>query len=100
LSSRNRYLDDQQREEATVLHRSLLAGQRDAERGPDSALGAARAELRRVHAVDLDYLAVTDPDLGPAPARGPGRMLIAARIGTTRLIDNVPLQLGDPGTDR
>jgi pantoate--beta-alanine ligase len=99
LSSRNRFLDGTQREEASVLSRALRAGQRDAGRGPAAALGAARAELRRVHAVDLDYLAVTDPDLGPAPARGDGRMLIAARVGSTRLIDNVPLRLGTgPGT--
>jgi pantoate--beta-alanine ligase len=97
LSSRNRYLDEAQRDHATVLSRALRAGQGDARRGPEAALGAARAELRRVHGVDLDYLEVTDPDLGPAPASGPGRMLIAARVGTTRLIDNVPLQLG-PGT--
>jgi pantoate--beta-alanine ligase len=94
LSSRNRYLDEAHREQAAVLSRALRAGQRDAVRGPESALGAARAELRRVHGVDLDYLEVTDPDLGPAPASGPGRMLVAARIGSTRLIDNMPLQLG------
>jgi pantoate--beta-alanine ligase len=94
LSSRNRFLDRTQREEAAVLSRALRAGQRDAGRGLESALGAARAELRRVHAVDLDYLTVTDPDLGPAPARGDARMLIAARMGSTRLIDNVPLHLG------
>ena len=94
LSSRNRFLGRSQREEAAVLSRALRAGQRDAGRGLESALGAARAELRRVHAVDLDYLAVTDPDLGPAPSRGDARMLIAARVGSTRLIDNVPLHLG------
>ena len=55
---------------------------------------AARAVLSTCHGVDLDYLVVTDPDLGPAPERGEGRALIAARVGTTRLIDNVPLFLG------
>ena len=94
MSSRNRYLDARQREEAKVLSRALVAGQRDAARGAGSALGAARAELRRVHGVDLDYLEVTGPELGPAPARGDGRLLIAARIGPTRLIDNAPLSLG------
>jgi pantoate--beta-alanine ligase len=43
--------------------------------------------------VQLDYLALTDPDLGPAPVDGPARLLVAARVGTTRLIDNVRIDL-------
>jgi pantoate--beta-alanine ligase len=94
LSSRNRYLDADQRREAAVLSRALRAGQEDAVRGAAAALGAARAVLRTARGVDLDYLEVTGPDLGPAPASGAARMLIAARLGSTRLIDNVPLTLG------
>jgi pantoate--beta-alanine ligase len=94
LSSRNRYLDGVQRERATVLFRALTAARRDAVRGPEAALGAARAELRRVHGVDLDYLEVTDTELGPAPADGEGRVLVAARVGSTRLIDNLPVRFG------
>jgi pantoate--beta-alanine ligase len=94
LSSRNRYLDEDERERATVLFRALTAACRDAARGPEAALGAARAELRRVHGVDLDYLEVTDPELGPAPAQGDGRVLVAARVGSTRLIDNLPVRFG------
>lgn len=44
--------------------------------------------------VRLDYLVLTDPDLGPAPTEGPARLLVAAWVGTTRLIDNAPIQLG------
>jgi pantoate--beta-alanine ligase len=44
--------------------------------------------------LELDYLALTDPDLGPAPKSGPARLLVAARLGTTRLIDNLPVTLG------
>jgi pantoate--beta-alanine ligase len=94
LSSRNRFLDPEQREAATVLSRALFAAQQDADRGPDAALGAARATLRMVPGVDLDYLELTGPDLGPAPVAGEARLLIAARVGTTRLIDNVALELG------
>ena len=104
LSSRNRYLDDEQRREAVVLSRALRAAQVDAERGVAAALGAARAQLRTTHVVDLDYLVVRDPDLGELPRdalphEGPGteaRILIAAKLGSTRLIDNLPLTIGSP----
>lgn len=100
LSSRNRYLDESQRRDAVVLHRALTRAQEDAARGADSALGAARAELRAVPGVDLDYLVITTPELGDLPADPPpgteARMLIAARLGTTRLIDNCALTLGQP----
>jgi pantoate--beta-alanine ligase len=41
-----------------------------------------------------DYLELTDPDLRPAPGSGPARLLVAVRAGTTRLLDNVPVELG------
>lgn len=96
LSSRNRYLDDEQRRRATALSRTLRAAAHAAAYGIDAAIGAARAELRSAHGVDLDYLEITDPELGPPLAEGPARILIAARLGSTRLIDNLPLMLGTP----
>ena len=93
LSSRNRYLDEEQRRRATALSRTLFAARVAARHGADAALDAARHELRHARGVDLDYLELTDPDLGPAPDSGPARMLIAARLGSTRLIDNVALTL-------
>jgi pantoate--beta-alanine ligase len=94
MSSRNTYLDKEQRNAALVLSSALRAAAENADQGPDHALAAARAVLRTAPGVDLDYLVVTDPDLGPAPAAGEGRALVAARVGATRLIDNLPLQLG------
>jgi len=93
LSSRNRYLDEEQRRAATALSRTLFAARDAASHGAEAAIDAARAELRQAPGVDLDYLELTDPDLGPAPDSGAARLLIAARVGTTRLIDNVALTL-------
>jgi pantoate--beta-alanine ligase len=98
LSSRNRYLDDEQRQQAAALSHVLLAAREAAPHGVDVALDAARAELRQSLGVDLDYLEITDPWLQPLPPDVPdgteGRVLIAARVGSTRLIDNMPIVFG------
>ncbi len=98
LSSRNRYLDEEQRAQALTLSRTLRAAQRAARHGVEAALDAARAELRASVGVDLDYLAITTPELGDLPDTVPpgteARILIAARVGTTRLIDNLPITIG------
>ncbi len=87
LSSRNRYLSADERTVALSLSRSLRAG---AAAAPGQVLVAARAAL---DGLDVDYLELRAPDLGDAPASGPARLLVAARIGTTRLIDNVEVIL-------
>jgi len=91
LSSRNRYLSPEQRQQALALSRALRAGAEEGPSGAGTVLKAATEELR---GIDVDYLALRGVDLGPAPAAGPARLLVAARVGTTRLIDNVPLTLG------
>jgi len=90
-SSRNRYLSAAEREAALVLSRALHRGaeQHTAER----ALAVADKILSEGAGVRVDYLALTDPLLGPAPAVGEARLLVAARVGGTRLIDNVRLFL-------
>ena len=88
LSSRNRYLSPEQRATAVALSRALRAGADAGAQGPEAVLAAARAVLATEPDLVQDYLELTDIDLGPAPTAGPARLLVAARAGTTRLLDN------------
>ncbi|MFP3466448.1 pantoate--beta-alanine ligase [Leifsonia sp. SIMBA_070] len=91
LSSRNRYLGTDDRLAAVTLSRALRAAAEDAAGGVAAALKAAQARIDADPAVKLDYLAIVDPETfreTPPDHHGPALMLIAARVGTTRLIDN------------
>jgi pantoate--beta-alanine ligase len=96
VSSRNAYLSVPERQRAAVLYRALqagraafLAGRRD----PAAVEAAARALLEGQPGVEPDYVALVDAvSLEPAKQAEPGQVLaIAARVGRTRLIDNVIL---------
>lgn len=95
-SSRNRYLDPEQRRTAGTIPRALAAGVAAGADGPD-AVREATEQLLRAQGIAIDYVAVHGADLGPAPQDGEGRLLIAVRVGTTRLIDNVAVWLGEAG---
>lgn len=97
MSSRNRYLSGGERDAALAIPRAIQAGAAAAVDGPDAARQAAEAVLAAEPGVLPDYVAVTGVDLGPAPDSGQGRILIAARVGSTRLLDNAPLTLGRLG---
>ncbi|MQA25001.1 MAG: pantoate--beta-alanine ligase [Micromonosporaceae bacterium] len=93
LSSRNRYLSPEERAAALTLSRALFAGQEAASEGPAKAAQAAQDVIDAEPRVRPDYLVLTGTDLGPAPQRGEARLLVAARMGRTRLIDNVRVTL-------
>ncbi|WP_112136717.1 pantoate--beta-alanine ligase [Glycomyces dulcitolivorans] len=89
-SSRNVFLSAAERAAALAIPRAIGAAQAS----PDP-LAAAREVLAAEPGLDVDYVAVRSNDLGEAPDRGPARLLIAAKAGTTRLIDNAPVNIGD-----
>lgn len=98
LSSRNIYLDEEQRAKAVALPRALGIAARAIGRGDDveAVLAEARATLNGA-GFTVDYVALADSETlaeNPAADR-PRRLLAAARMGATRLIDNVAI---DPST--
>jgi pantoate--beta-alanine ligase len=95
LSSRNLYLSPAERQAAPALHRTLLAIVQRIETGktsPAAAVAAGIQELERAGFGKIDYVAAVDAEsLAPLRADRPGRVLAAAWLGRTRLIDNLPL---------
>jgi len=107
LSSRNRFLGPEDRQRAVALSRALRAAQDRAPYGLPAARWAAMRVLDEVpeSELELDYLAIRTTELGevsePHPSElVPARILVAARVGTTRLIDNLPLTLGGSTSPR
>jgi len=104
VSSRNAYLSPDERSTALALSRALEAGTGGAAAGPAGVLAAAGAVLDKAAADDpplaLDYLALVDPVTFTAVGDGhdgPALLLVAARAGATRLIDNAQVVLaGQP----
>ncbi|MFV0251971.1 MAG: pantoate--beta-alanine ligase [Beutenbergiaceae bacterium] len=93
MSSRNAYLSSSERDSALVLSRALAAGTSVCRQGPEAVLAAAQRELAGAdERVVVDYLELVDPTtLRPPPpdvAERATLLMVAARVGTTRLIDN------------
>jgi pantoate--beta-alanine ligase len=99
LSSRNRFLSDEEREAALVLSRALRLLEERARARQPLDLESAQAMVESQPLVALDYFDVVDPGtLEPlaencreTPFRGEALALIAAKVGPVRLIDNAPL---------
>jgi pantoate--beta-alanine ligase len=99
LSSRNRYLSEEQRTAALALSAALAAATASAALGAPVALGTARAILDEQPLVKLDYLVAVNPTdflSVEDDYHGPATVLVAATVGTTRLIDNAAVHLGPP----
>ncbi|WP_309081848.1 pantoate--beta-alanine ligase [Zhihengliuella sp.] len=102
LSSRNQFLTDEDREAALVLSRALFLMKERAESRlplqPDDAVALIASEPR----VELDYFEIVDPETlqvlafncQDTPFTGTALALVAARVGSVRLIDNMPLTDG------
>jgi len=98
MSSRNAYLSAEQQQSALVLYGSLKEIQRccqSGERNSDKLIAAGKQIVAADPSVRLDYLEIVDPDtLEPLPAVNRAALAaIAAFVGTTRLIDNVVLEV-------
>jgi len=95
LSSRNAYLTEAERQAARALPRALGEAAAAIQAGADvaGALAAARDKLGRAGFGPIDYVELRDSEtLAPVGALDrPARLLAAARIGGTRLIDNLPV---------
>ncbi|MQA99363.1 MAG: pantoate--beta-alanine ligase [Actinobacteria bacterium] len=97
LSSRNVYLSPEQRGSALSLWRALQAGVRrlNGDADPEAAAKEMWAELTADGGVQPDYAVAVDPrDMGPPRPGGPILLAVAARVGPTRLIDNVLYEAG------
>lgn len=100
LSSRNTYLTESDREVALCLSRALAKGADAAAYGPSAIRRAAREVLVDEPLALVDYLVLVHPStLQDVPEwyRGEALLAVAARVGTTRLIDNTPILVGPGG---
>jgi len=97
MSSRNSYLSTDERHTAAAIYRALSAAEQLAKTGtrqPEALKNKIQAVVREEKGIEIDYLEIADPEsLAPLASAQDGMvLLIAVRIGRTRLIDNLVIQ--------
>jgi len=100
MSSRNAYLTPTEREAGLCLSRALFRTRQrfaDGERNPENLSRVLRQEIAATPSAVVDYAVIVDPDTLSEPTKSASKMvaLVAARFGTTRLIDNLLLESVD-----
>ncbi|MDO5721830.1 MAG: pantoate--beta-alanine ligase [Actinomycetaceae bacterium] len=95
LSSRNAYLSADERSRALVLSRALRSGAQLAAEGAsaEQVVGSVRQVINSQPGVELDYVALVDPVDFTAATHGAAVLAVAAKVGSTRLIDNAEVDL-------
>jgi pantoate--beta-alanine ligase len=93
MSSRNRYLSAEDRQRAAALPREMTRALERVRAGDSRSevLGAVKRALLAAGFASVDYAELADPASLATATAGPARLFVAARIGGTRLIDNMPL---------
>jgi pantoate--beta-alanine ligase len=92
-SSRNQYLNSDERKQAAVLHKALLAAKNAGKKSPDDVVALAQSVINEAHLARIDYVEVVDAQtLNPVDVIGANSgLLLAVFFGKTRLIDNIRL---------
>ncbi len=96
LSSRNAYLSSEERSAALAIVRALETARAMGSAGPEAAEKALTECLSQADGVDVDYATIVDADtfLGVSSDARYGLAIVAARVGSTRLIDNMEVSFG------
>lgn len=104
MSSRNFYLTEQQKKEASVLYRALESGKEfieSGERNPKKVIKKIKDIIGNIPSAKIDYVSIVDTAFMKDISQIEGEILIAAavNIGKARLIDNIILKVADSDTE-
>jgi len=100
VSSRNQYLSEQQKKDATAIHKSLRECRRMIDAGAvetGEIIAAMRKILQQVPSIKIEYISIVDAQTLESVEKVAGKVLaaVAVRIGPARLIDNILVDAGE-----